>query len=162
MQCPCSCQNSCSIHDYVVPTVVCTYVLYTLQWLYSYLVDRSEHCIHPGDTTHTHRQSQLLSSGSPTKNWTGADFQPGKFSNRRSCHTGAVEYLASCNARAVVQPRQLLPGQLSPKQLYYHQLYWANYLRLTVTTIKILQPKLSCFPYQVSRESKYHYGRYYM
>ena len=26
----CSCQNSCSIHVYVVPTAVCTHVLYTL------------------------------------------------------------------------------------------------------------------------------------
>ena len=70
--------NPESIHDYVVPTAVCTLVLYTCThwlWLYSCLVDRSEHRIHLGDTTHTwhththiwHRQSQMLSKGSPPK-----------------------------------------------------------------------------------------------
>ena len=51
-----SCQNSCSIHVYVVPTTVCTHVLYTLivTVQLSFLSDRSEHRIHPGDTTHTH------------------------------------------------------------------------------------------------------------
>ena len=58
--------------------VVCTHVLYNTTywlWLYSCLVDRSEHRIHLGDTTHTwhththiwHGQSQMLSKGSPTK-----------------------------------------------------------------------------------------------
>ena len=67
----CSCQNSCSIYVYFVPTAVCTRVLYTLivTVQLSFLSDRSEHCILPGDTTHTHiTQSQMLSSGSPTKN----------------------------------------------------------------------------------------------
>ena len=75
MQCRCSCQNSCSIHNYVVP-MLCVHMYCTHSlWLYSCLVDRLEHRIHPGDTTHTHtrytghtRQSQMLSSGSPTKN----------------------------------------------------------------------------------------------
>ena len=66
-----SCQNSCSIHVYFVPTAVCTRVLYTLIVIVqlSFLSDRSEHRIHPGDTTHDtpHTQSQMLSSGSPTK-----------------------------------------------------------------------------------------------
>ena len=70
-----SCQNSCSIHVYVVPMAVCIPVLYMLivtVQLY-FLSDQLEHRIHPGDTTHTHRhhtphtQSQMLSSGSPTK-----------------------------------------------------------------------------------------------
>ena len=66
-----SCQNSCSIHVYIVPTAVCTPVLYTLivTVQLSFLSDRLEHRIHPGDTTQTpHTQSQMLSSGSPTKN----------------------------------------------------------------------------------------------
>ena len=70
-----SCQNSCSIHVYFVPTAVCTRVLYTLIVIVqlSFLSDRSEHHIHPGDTVYTHNsrhttQSQMLSSGSPTKN----------------------------------------------------------------------------------------------
>ena len=52
-----SCQNSFSIHVYVVPTAVCTPVLYTLIFTVQlfFLSDRSEHRIHPGDTTHTHR-----------------------------------------------------------------------------------------------------------
>ena len=71
-----SCQYTCSIHVYVVPTAVCTHVLYTLivTVQLSLLSDRSKHRIHPGDTTHTHThdtrhitQSQMLSSGSPTK-----------------------------------------------------------------------------------------------
>ena len=68
-----SCQNSCSIHVYVVHKAVCTPVLIVNVQL-SLLSDRLEHRIHPGDTTHTHRhhthttQSQMLSSGSPTKN----------------------------------------------------------------------------------------------
>ena len=52
---------------------VCTLILY-IGLLYctvvqKFLSDRSEHRIHPGDTTHhtPHRQSQILSSGSPTK-----------------------------------------------------------------------------------------------
>ena len=54
-----SCQKSCSIHVYVVPTAVCTHVLYTLivTVQLSYISDRSEHRFHPGDTkhhTHTH------------------------------------------------------------------------------------------------------------
>ena len=52
-----SCQYSLSIHDYVVPTAVCRLVLYACThwlWLYSCLVDPSEHRIHPGVTTHTH------------------------------------------------------------------------------------------------------------
>ena len=77
MQRRCSCQNSCSIHVYIVPTAVCTPVLYTLivTVQLSFLSDRLERRIHPGDTGHhTHRhhtdttQSQMLSSGSPTKN----------------------------------------------------------------------------------------------
>ena len=50
-----SCQNSCSIHVYVVPTAVCTPVLYTLILTLQlcFLSDRLEHRIHPGDTTHT-------------------------------------------------------------------------------------------------------------
>ena len=69
-----SCQNFYSIHVYVVPTAVCTPVLYTiiLTVQLSFLPDRLEHRIHPGDTTHhTHTdttQSQMLSSGSPPKN----------------------------------------------------------------------------------------------
>ena len=66
-----SCQNSCSIHVYIVPTAVCTPVLYTLivTVKLSFLSDRLEHIIHPGDTTRTDTtQSQMLSSGSPTKN----------------------------------------------------------------------------------------------
>ena len=52
-----SCQNSCSIHVYFLPTAVCTCVLYTLivTVQLSFLSDRSEHRIHPGVTTHTHR-----------------------------------------------------------------------------------------------------------
>ena len=57
---------------YFVPTAVCTHVLYTLivTVQLSFLSDRSEHRIHPGDTTHTHdtRHTQMLSSCSPTKN----------------------------------------------------------------------------------------------
>ena len=67
-----SCQNSCSIHVYVVPTAVCTPVLYTLILTVqlSFLSDRLEHRIHPGDTTQTPKtQSQMMSSGSPTKKW---------------------------------------------------------------------------------------------
>ena len=72
-----SCQNSYSIHVYVVPTALCTPVLYTLivTVQLSFLSDRLEHHIHPGDTTHTHThtphthtQSQMLRLGSPTKN----------------------------------------------------------------------------------------------
>ena len=70
-----SCQNSCSIHVFIVPTAVCTPVLYTLivTVQLSFLSDRLEHRIHPGDTTHTDTtqtphttKSQMLSSGSPT------------------------------------------------------------------------------------------------
>ena len=45
------------VHVYFVPTAVCTRVLYTLILTeqLSFLSDRSEHRIHPGDTTHTHR-----------------------------------------------------------------------------------------------------------
>ena len=69
-----SCQNSCSIHVYIVPTAVCTPVLYTLivTVQLAFLSDRFEHRIHPGGhhthRHHTHTQSQMLSSGSPTKN----------------------------------------------------------------------------------------------
>ena len=57
MQRRCSCQNFCSIHVYVVPTAMCTPVLYTLivTVQLSFLSDRLEHRIHPGDTTHTDR-----------------------------------------------------------------------------------------------------------
>ena len=50
-----SCQNSCSIHVYVVPTAVSTPVLYTLivTVQLSFLSDRLQHGIHRGDTTHT-------------------------------------------------------------------------------------------------------------
>ena len=77
MQCRRSCRNSCSIHVFVLPTDVCTHVLYTLIVTvhFSFLSARSQHRIHPGDTPHTHThdtrhitQSQMLSSGSPTKN----------------------------------------------------------------------------------------------
>ena len=49
-----SCQNFYSIHVYVVPTAVCTPVLYTiiLTVQLSFLPDRLEHRIHPGDTRH--------------------------------------------------------------------------------------------------------------
>ena len=68
--CAHSCVYTCTVH--------CTHWL----WLYSCFVDRSEHHIHPGDTTHhthttqiPHRQSKMLSSGCPTKNlgagWVG-------------------------------------------------------------------------------------------
>ena len=93
-------QYFCSIQDYVVPTAVCTHVLYTLTVQLS-CDQRSDHWIHPGNTqsdcqqieihkeiqglgnglgdtthhthithhTHTlHIQSQMFSSGSPTKN----------------------------------------------------------------------------------------------
>ena len=66
-----SCQNSYSIHVYIVPTAVCTPVLYTLIVTVQlfFLSDRLEHRIHPGDTTHTRTtKSQMLSSGFPTKN----------------------------------------------------------------------------------------------
>ena len=73
-----SCQNSCSIHVYIVPTAVFTPVLYTLivTVQLSFLSDRLEHRIQPGDTRHHadrgHQtdttQSQMLSSGSLTKN----------------------------------------------------------------------------------------------
>ena len=61
MQCRRSCKYSCSIHDYVVPTAVCTHVLYALivTVQLSFLSDRLEHPIHPRDSTHhtphTHR-----------------------------------------------------------------------------------------------------------
>ena len=47
--------NPESIHDYVVPTAVCTHVLYKLivTVQLSFPSDQSEHRIHPGDTTHT-------------------------------------------------------------------------------------------------------------
>ena len=75
------CQYSCSIHDNVVPMAVCTHVLFTLFVTVhlSFPSDRSEHRIHPWDTTdadtqthrHTHtphkHKSQMLSSGSQTK-----------------------------------------------------------------------------------------------
>ena len=50
-----SCQNFYSIHVYVVPTAVCTPALYTLivTVQLSFLSDRLEHRIHPGDTTQT-------------------------------------------------------------------------------------------------------------
>ena len=54
--------NSCSIHDYVVPSAVCTHVLYTLivTVQLSFLSDQLEHRIHPGDTTtHTHTESNV-------------------------------------------------------------------------------------------------------
>ena len=72
MQCRRSCQNSCSIYVYVVPTAFYTPELYTLivTVQLSFLSDQLEHHIHPGDTTQTPdtTQSQMLSSGSPTKN----------------------------------------------------------------------------------------------
>ena len=68
-----SCQNSCSIHVYIVPTAVCTPVLYTLILTVqlSFLSDRLEHRIHPGDAGHhtDTTQSQMLSLGSPSKKW---------------------------------------------------------------------------------------------
>ena len=50
MQCRRSCQNSCSIHVFVVPTDVCTHVLYTLIVTVhlSFLSARSEHRIPAG------------------------------------------------------------------------------------------------------------------
>ena len=55
-----------------MPTAVCTPVLRTLIMTVqlSFLSERLEHRIHPGDTTRTpdNTQSQMLSSGSPTKN----------------------------------------------------------------------------------------------
>ena len=56
-----SCQNSCSSHVYIVPTAVCTPVLYTLivTVQLSFLSDKSEHRIHPGDTTNTHTESNV-------------------------------------------------------------------------------------------------------
>ena len=65
-----SCQNSCSIHVYIVTTAVCTPVLYTLivTVQLSFLSDRLEHRIHPGDTRHhTHTESNV-ELGFPTKN----------------------------------------------------------------------------------------------
>ena len=68
-----SCQYTCSIHVYVVPMAVCTHVLYTLivTVQLSLLSDRSEHRIHPGDTTHTHthdtRHTTNVELGFPTK-----------------------------------------------------------------------------------------------
>ena len=62
-----SCQNTCSIRLYVVSTAVCTHVLYTLivTVQVSYLSIQGT----PHTHTHTHTtQSQMLSSGSPTKN----------------------------------------------------------------------------------------------
>ena len=81
MQCRCSCQIFCSIHNYVVLTLclccvyTCTVQLYTL----TVTVQLSRWPIrasHPSRGHHTHithhtrhtRQSQMLSSGSPTKN----------------------------------------------------------------------------------------------
>ena len=65
-----SCQYTCSIHVYVVPTALCTHVMYTLivSAQLSFLSDQSEHRIHPGDIT----QSQMLSLGSLTKNHRGS------------------------------------------------------------------------------------------
>ena len=71
------CRHSCQFtYSYVCRVhclcYVCTLILY-IGLLYctvvqKFLSDRSEHRIHPGDTTtHTHRQSQMLSSGSLTK-----------------------------------------------------------------------------------------------
>ena len=72
---PCNGDAHAKIPALFMPPAVCTHVLYTLivTVQLSFLSDRSEHRIHPGDTTHhthtTHtRQSQMWSSGSPTKN----------------------------------------------------------------------------------------------
>ena len=95
-----SCQNSCSIHVYVVPTAVCTPVLYTLivTVQLSFLPDRLEHRIHPGDTTQTDTtQSQMLSSGSPTKN-------------------------EACFTRTIVEIRLNLPWQYEPASALRHSL----------------------------------------
>ena len=73
-----SCQNSCSIHVYVVPTAVCTPVLYTLivtvQLSFLLWPIGASHPSRGHQTPHGHRghqtdttQSQMLSSGSPTK-----------------------------------------------------------------------------------------------
>ena len=97
MQCWRSCQYSCSIHDYVVPTALCTHVLYTLivSVQLSFLSDQSEHRIHPGDIT----QSQMLSLGSLTKNhrgsltiWTSENFS--------LCQMPSVNF--KCNVRDFV------------------------------------------------------------
>ena len=75
---PCNVNAHADILALFMTTAVCTHVLYTLivTVQLSFLSDRSEHRIHPGDTTthhtphttHTpHTQSQMLSSGSPTK-----------------------------------------------------------------------------------------------
>ena len=55
---------------------LCVHTYCTDVLSHMFLSDQSEHRIHPGDTTHTphtthytsHTQSQILSSGSPTKN----------------------------------------------------------------------------------------------
>ena len=70
---PCNGDAHAKIPALFMPPAVCTHVLYTLivTVQLSFLSDQSEHRIHPGDTTthHTpHTQSQMLSSGSPTKN----------------------------------------------------------------------------------------------
>ena len=67
MHCQCLCQNSCSIHNYVVP-ILCVYMYCTTVHtdcdctVYSCLVDRSEHHVHPGDTTHDTHKTQTNSN----------------------------------------------------------------------------------------------------
>ena len=88
MQCWCSWQNSCSIHNYIVPTLcpccvyTCTVQLYTLTVTVqlSCWPIRESHPSRGHHTSHTHhtphRQSQMLSSGSPTKKITSYLLEP--------------------------------------------------------------------------------------
>ena len=102
---------------------VCTHLLYTLivTVQLSFLSDWLEHRIHPGDTTHTdithtsHTQSQMLSSGSPTKNRTFISIPAVKrvLSIQKTCElnipSSQRHYLSAIQPCAALSPVTLQP-----------------------------------------------------